>query len=44
MFFDNGHWGKTSYLLEKGMDVSLLRHKVIADNIAKVDVPHFKRS
>lgn len=26
------------------MDVSLLRRKVIADNIANVDVPHFKRS
>ncbi len=37
-------WDDTAYMLEKAMDVSVLRRKVIADNIANVDVPHFKRS
>ena len=41
---DNLGWGKTQYLLEQGMNTSVLRRKVIADNIANVDVPHFKRS
>ena len=44
MLFENGSFGKTQYLLEKAMDVSLLRREVISDNIANVDVPHFKRS
>ncbi len=44
MFFENGNWGKTQYLLEKGLDVSMLRRNVIADNIANADTPHFKRS
>lgn len=34
----------TNYMLEKSLDVESLRRKVIADNIANVDVPHFKRS
>lgn len=34
----------TNYLLERSLDVESLRKKVIADNIANVDVPHFKRS
>lgn len=44
MIFENGSWGKTQYLLERSMDVEMLRRKVIADNIANADVPHFKRS
>lgn len=44
MFLDNGNWGKTQYLLEKGMDVAVTRRNVIADNIANADTPHFKRS
>ena len=44
MFLDNGHFGKTQFLLEKAMDVAITRRKVIADNIANVNVPHFKRS
>lgn len=44
MILDNGHWGKTQYLLEKGMDVAVKRRNVIADNIANADTPHFKRS
>ncbi len=35
---------KTDYLLEKAMDVSLIRHQVISDNIANADTPGFKRS
>lgn len=34
----------TNYLLEKGLDTESLRRRVIANNIANVDVPHFKRS
>ena len=34
----------TNYLLEKSLNVESLRRKVIANNIANVDVPHFKRS
>ena len=34
----------TNYLLERSLDTESLRKKVIADNIANVDVPHFKRS
>ncbi len=35
---------KTSYLMEKSLNVESQRRKVIANNIANVDVPHFKRS
>ncbi len=35
---------KNLYLLEKGLQVEGLRRKVIADNIANANVPHFKRS
>lgn len=35
---------KTQDLLHRGMQASSLRRKVISDNIANVDVPHFKRS
>jgi flagellar basal-body rod protein FlgB len=33
-----------NHLLERSLDTSTLRGKVIANNIANVDVPHFKRS
>jgi flagellar basal-body rod protein FlgB len=42
--FDNTDMALTNYLLEKGLDVESLRRKVISNNIANVDVPHFKRS
>ena len=42
--FDTGKSMELNYLLEKSLDVSALRGKVIANNIANVDVPHFKRS
>ncbi|EKP13156.1 flagellar basal-body rod protein FlgB [Leptospira borgpetersenii serovar Hardjo-bovis str. Sponselee] len=35
---------KTQDLLERGMNNSILKRKVISDNIANADVPHFKRS
>jgi len=35
---------QTNYLLERSLDAETLRRKVIANNIANVDVPHFKRS
>lgn len=35
---------QTNDLLEKALDVESLRRKVISNNIANVDVPHFKRS
>ncbi|AHF07763.1 flagellar basal body rod protein FlgB [Desulfitobacterium metallireducens] len=31
-------------VLEKGLDASSLRQKVLSDNIANVDTPNFKRS
>lgn len=43
MFF-NSNFSKTNYLLERSLDVESLRRKVISNNIANVDVPHFKRS
>jgi flagellar basal-body rod protein FlgB len=42
--FENSKLMTTNYLLEKGLDVETLRRKVISNNIANVDVPHFKRS
>lgn len=35
---------RTMDLLERGLDGATLRKEVIANNIANVDVPHFKRS
>ena len=35
---------RTLSILEKGMDAASMRRTVIANNIANVDVPHFKRS
>jgi flagellar basal-body rod protein FlgB len=42
--FEDSKLMMTNYLLEKGLDVESLRRKVIANNMANVDVPHFKRS
>ncbi|OHD63991.1 MAG: flagellar basal-body rod protein FlgB [Spirochaetes bacterium RBG_13_51_14] len=42
--FESSKLMMTNYLLEKGLDVESLRRKVISNNIANVDVPHFKRS
>lgn len=42
--FDNSSLMNTNYLLEKSLDVESSRRRVISNNIANVDVPHFKRS
>ena len=44
MFYEKGYWAKTLYLLERGLDVAVLRRRVIADNIANATTPHFKKS
>ncbi len=41
--FTNSNLMKTNYLLEKALSVESLRRKVISNNIANVDTPHFKR-
>ncbi|MFC1669047.1 flagellar basal body rod protein FlgB [Spirochaetota bacterium] len=41
---ENNNMMLTNYLLEKSLNVESLRRRVIANNIANVDVPHFKRS
>jgi len=42
--FNRSNHMTTNYLLERSLDVESSRRKVIANNIANVDVPHFKRS
>lgn len=42
--FESSKMMQSSYLLEKSLNVESLRRKVISNNIANVDVPHFKRS
>lgn len=42
--FENTSFGRSVELLQRTMDVSVLRHSVIANNIANADVPNFKRS
>lgn len=42
--FNNTHFMKTQDLLERGLNNAVFKRKIIADNIANVDVPHFKRS
>jgi flagellar basal-body rod protein FlgB len=43
MFLGND-FGKTLDVLHRSMDAGLLRHNVIANNIANSDTPNFKRS
>jgi flagellar basal-body rod protein FlgB len=43
MFESSSSW-RINNLLEKALDVEAMRRKVIANNVANVDVPHFKRS
>ena len=42
--FESSHFMKTQDLLERGLNSSLVKRKVISDNISNVDVPGFKRS
>lgn len=44
MFDTTNSLSRTQFMLERGMDASLLRQNVIADNIANADTPYFKRS
>lgn len=42
--FDNTSFGKSLDVLQRTMDVSLLRREVIANNIANAETPNFKRT
>jgi len=42
--FEHSNMMLTNNLLERALDMESLRKKVISNNIANVDVPHFKRS
>ncbi|MBN2403608.1 MAG: flagellar basal body rod protein FlgB [Spirochaetes bacterium] len=42
--FESSSTMRINNLMEKALDVESLRRKVIANNVANVDVPHFKRS
>ncbi len=44
LFGTNTDFGKKMNILERGLDTSVLRREVIADNIANADTPFFKRS
>ena len=39
-FLDKPSWN----MMERSLDASTLRQKVVANNIANVDTPNFKRS
>jgi flagellar basal-body rod protein FlgB len=42
--FLNNSFGKTLDILQRNMDVAMLRQDVIANNIANADTPNFKRT
>ena len=42
--FMNDNFGKTVDILQRTMDVSVLRRSVISNNIANAETPNFKRS
>jgi len=42
--FTNNSFGKTVDILQRTMDVSMIRREVIANNIANAETPNFKRS
>lgn len=42
--FLNNSFGKNLDILQRTMDVSMIRQDVIANNIANADTPNFKRS
>ncbi len=42
--YSGNTFGRTTDILHRSMDVSLLRQNVIADNIANADTPNFRRS
>ena len=42
--FDNNSFGRTLDILQRSMDVSVLRRSIIDNNMANADTPNFKRS
>ena len=42
--FEAGGTNTTNFLLERALDAESVRRKVIPNNVANVDTPHFKRS
>lgn len=42
--FDNTTFGRSLDILQRTMDVSLLRREVISNNIANAETPNFKRT
>ena len=42
--FTNNSFGKLLDITHRTMDATMLRRRVIADNISNADTPHFKRS
>lgn len=42
--FTNNSFGKTVDILQRTMDVNLVRREVIANNIANAETPNFKRT
>lgn len=44
MLFTGSSFGKNIDILQRTMDVAVLRREVIANNVANVDTPNFKRT
>lgn len=42
--FAETYFMRTQDLLERGLNTAITKRKVLSDNIANADVPHFKRS
>ncbi len=42
--FSDSSWMKSQMILERGLGAVSTRRRVISDNIANVDTPHFKRT
>ena len=42
--FEAGGTNTTNFLLERALDAESVLRKVISNNVANVDTPHFKRS
>lgn len=44
MLFTSNSWGKNIDILQRTMDVAVLRREVIANNVANAETPQFKRT
>lgn len=42
--FENSFTMQTIEIMRRGLDAAALRHEVIADNLANIDTPDFKKS